>query len=168
MKKSIFTALAGYAAGLAIAMKLRKDKGTSKLAGDAKSTTFGNVVDEIVDIHKSAYHEVKSFIETTFDDVKDVDGLKTKVAQMTEEFTQKAEHYLEDIKDGAEDKKAEAVKFLEDLYAKANVALKKGEEKAKVFGEEGEEKAKTLIADAQTKVEESYKTLKTKFEKAAK
>lgn len=56
----LFTLLAGYAAGLAIAMKYRKDAGTSKLDTEAKNTSkLNSFIDEVVDIHKTAFSDVK-------------------------------------------------------------------------------------------------------------
>ncbi len=56
----LFTLLAGYAAGLAIAMKYRKDSGKSKIstthADDSKLNSF---IEEVVDIHKTAFADVK-------------------------------------------------------------------------------------------------------------
>jgi hypothetical protein len=54
----LFTLIAGYAAGLAVAMKYRKDAGTSKLTTPTKST-IDSFFDEIVDIHKSVFADVK-------------------------------------------------------------------------------------------------------------
>lgn len=54
----LLTLIAGYAAGLAVAMKYRKDAGTSKLATPTKSH-IDSFFDEIVDIHKSAFADVK-------------------------------------------------------------------------------------------------------------
>ena len=56
----LFTLLAGYAAGLAVAMKYRKDNGTSNLNTDASSTSkLNSFIDEVVDIHKTAFADVK-------------------------------------------------------------------------------------------------------------
>jgi hypothetical protein len=56
----LLTLLAGYAAGLAVAMKYRKDSGKSKLStiheDDSKLNSF---IEEVVDIHKTAYADVK-------------------------------------------------------------------------------------------------------------
>jgi hypothetical protein len=56
----LFTLLAGYAAGLAVAMKYRKDHGISKLDTENKNTSKLNAfIDEVVDIHKTAFSDVK-------------------------------------------------------------------------------------------------------------
>ena len=56
----LFTLLAGYAAGLAVAMKYRKDKGISKLENtENKKSKLDSFIDEVVDIHKTAFADVK-------------------------------------------------------------------------------------------------------------
>jgi cobalamin biosynthesis protein CbiD len=76
----LFTLLAGYAAGLAVAMKYRKDNGTSKLDTETPNTSkLNSFIDEVVDIHKTAFADVKSFVNENFDDVDNFDDLKSKV-----------------------------------------------------------------------------------------
>ena len=56
----LFTLLAGYAAGLAVAMKYRKDNGSSKLNTENQNPSKLNAfIDEVVDIHKTAFADVK-------------------------------------------------------------------------------------------------------------
>ena len=56
----LFTLLAGYAAGLAVAMKYRKDNGTSKLENTSnKKSKLDSFIEEVVDIHKTAFADVK-------------------------------------------------------------------------------------------------------------
>lgn len=56
----LFTLLAGYAAGLAVAMKYRKDNGTSKLENTLNNKSkLDSFIDEVVDIHKTAFADVK-------------------------------------------------------------------------------------------------------------
>ena len=56
----LFTLLAGYAAGLAVAMKYRKDAGTSKLENTSnKKSKLDSFIEEVVDIHKTAFADVK-------------------------------------------------------------------------------------------------------------
>jgi hypothetical protein len=77
----LITLLAGYAAGLAVAMKYRKDNGISRIAdantGKSKLDTF---IDEVVDIHKSAFADVRGLVGETFDDVENFDDLQSKVS----------------------------------------------------------------------------------------
>lgn len=88
----LITLLAGYAAGLAVAMKFRKDAGTSK--PDPTKSKMDNIIDEIVDIHKTAYTEVKGFVTTQFDDVEDFDSLKAKASSLLDSFTTEAEELI--------------------------------------------------------------------------
>lgn len=154
-----------YAAGVALTMKKRKDDGNSKLPEDASKSTLGNIRDEIVDIHKTAYADVKHFITTTFDGVNDLDSLKKKVSLMADEFSLQAEKVVADLKKGGEAKRAELQKFLEDGYAKAQDFLKMADAKAREFGANSEEKVAVFLDDAKAKIEKSYTELKSKLEK---
>jgi hypothetical protein len=77
----LITLLAGYAAGLAVAMKYRKDNGISKMTdavtGKSKLDTF---IDEVVDIHKSAFADVRGLVGETFADVDNFDDLQSRVS----------------------------------------------------------------------------------------
>lgn len=164
MKK--FLALVGtYAAGLAVAMKLRKDKGTSKLAKDSKDITAGNIIDEIVDIHKTAYTDIKNAMAPIFEDVKDFDGLKAKVAEMVDEWSDKLETAFADLKEEGEEKKEVAMGMLEDAKTKAEKTLETAKEKAVSFGDQAEDKIEKWIADIKKKFDTQYAKLKTKVEK---
>ena len=92
----LITLLAGYAAGLAVAMKFRKDAG--KIKTDPTKSKMDNFIDEVVDMHKAAYTEVKGFVATHFDDVEDFDGLKSKVGSLLEGFTTETEALIASLK----------------------------------------------------------------------
>lgn len=167
MNKTIFTAIAGYAAGLAVAMKLRKDNGTSKLGKKAKDTTLENVMDEIVDIHKTAFTEAKKFVATNFDDVHDMESLQKKVGEMVDDFSGHADKVVASLKDASEDKVTAAKEFFEDAYAKVNASLEKAQNKANGFGDDSAETAKKLFDDSKAKIEKTYADMKKKFDKAS-
>lgn len=154
-----------YAAGVAMAMKKRKDDGTSKLAQDAKKSTLENVVDEIVEIHKNAYNDARKFVVDNFSDVKDFDGFKARVADLSKNFAEIVEQKFDDVKDSSEDKIELAKKFLEENYEKAKISLKNAEEKVKTFGEENKENAEKMIAEAKVKIEGQYNKMKEKISK---
>lgn len=96
--KKLLTLVGAYAAGLAVAMKLRKDKGTSKLEKNPKKITAGNVVDEIVDIHKVLYADVKNFLTPLFEDIDNVDDLKVKVSEVVDGFSSKMNELFAELK----------------------------------------------------------------------
>ncbi len=89
--KKLFTLLAGYAAGLAVAMKYRKDAGTSKLQ-TANGTKAGldSFIDEVVDIHKSAFEDLKGVVSSGFEEIQDFEGLKTKVTSLVDTYATEA------------------------------------------------------------------------------
>ena len=154
-----------YAAALAIAMKKRKDEGTSKLDADTKKSTLENVVDEIAEIHKNAYKDVRAFVVDNFSDVKDFDTFKNRVTDLSKNFAKMAEEKFEDIKDSTEDNIENVKKFIEENYEKAKTSLKNAEEKVKDFADDKKQDAEKLIADAKKDIEEKYETAKKKISK---
>jgi len=148
-------------------MKLRKDKGTSKLAKDPKKSTIENVVDEIVDIHKNAYEDVKNFVTPLFDDIKDFDGLKAKVAEMVDEFESRFEEAVDNIKAEGKEKKALAMDMLDTAKDQAAKTMEKAKSKAIDLGDTAEDAVDTWVEDMQKKIDGAYKKLKTKVEKLA-
>lgn len=163
--KKILALLGTYATGMAVAMKLRKDKGTSKLAKDTKNSTLENVIDEIVDIHKMAYNDVKNFVTPLFDDVKDFEGLKTRVSGMIDEFGAKLEVAFAELKLEWAEKKNAALEMLEDAREKADKSLDDAKLKADTFGDDISDVVEKWITDARKKLETTYKKLKEKTEK---
>ena len=105
--KKLLTLVAGYAAGLALAMKYRKDAGTSKLKPNAKTWKMDAFIDEVVDIHKSAYSDAKEYVETNLEDVKDLDSLKAKVTTKMSWLADEAETLITSLKERGEEKKSE-------------------------------------------------------------
>ncbi len=67
----LLTLVAGYVAGIAVAMKYRKNAGTSKLPEDVKKSTLDNFIEEVVDIHKDVFVDAKKLFDAHFGDVKD-------------------------------------------------------------------------------------------------
>ena len=119
----LFTLIAGYAAGLAVAMKYRKDNGTSKLASKSKKSTVDTIVDEIVDIHKSAYTDARTFMQGNLDDVKDFDTLKSKVTPFIDNFTAEAESLFDEVSEKGGVKKAALQSRLADLVTEKKALL---------------------------------------------
>lgn len=164
--KKLFTAVAAaYAVGVGMLMKKRKDEGTSKLAKDPKKSTIENVVDEIVDIHKTTYAEVKNFVATNFEDVKDFDTLKTKLGKMSEDFTSQIETMIENAKDGANETQEKLASLVEDAYAKVTASFSSAEDKTKDFAEDKKAEAKKLIDETKKQLEEKYNDTKKRIAK---
>jgi hypothetical protein len=72
-------------------MKYRKDAGTSKLPKDTSKSNLDSILEEVVDIHKTAFADVKKFITSELADVNDFDSLKLKVESMIETGTKEVE-----------------------------------------------------------------------------
>lgn len=115
--KKLFTLVAGYAVGLAVAMKYRKDHGKSKLASDATQSKFDGFINEVVDIHKSAYGDAKEYVETNLEDVKDFDTLKSKVSTKMSGLADEAETFITSLKEKGIEKKEALVDEAKDTGA---------------------------------------------------
>ena len=59
----------------------------------------------MVDIHKTAYGDAKEFVESNLEEVKDLDGLKSKVTTKMSGLATEAEDLLASIKDRGVEKK---------------------------------------------------------------
>lgn len=175
-KKLFAVAGAIYAGALAFAMKKRKDEGTSHLAEKATDSTFQNIVDEIVEIHKNAYNDTKNFVVDNFSDVKDFETLKNRVSDLTENFVKVASEKFEEIKNNSSEKTEDFKKFLEENYEKAKISLSNAEEKIKNltenskenlknFSEDAKENTQKFLSDSKTKIEETYSKMKNNFSK---
>lgn len=128
--------LFAYTAGLAIAMKLRKDSGKSKLnSRDPKKSTLDKVIDEVKDIHVTAYNEVKKTFAYHFEDVQDFESLKSKLSQMIDTSTEEVNHLIEKIKDTHEEKRAILVHQIEDIYQKKEELIEEARKKAFSFAD---------------------------------
>ncbi len=115
--KKFFTLVAGYVVGLAVAMKYRKDHGKSKLASDPSKSKFDGFIDEVVDIHKSAYGDAKEYVETNLEDVKDFDSLKSKVSTKMSGLADEAETFITSLKEKGIEKKEALVDEAKDTGA---------------------------------------------------
>ena len=155
MKKFLTVLAAGYAIGVGLLMKKRKDEGKSKLGDDVSKTTLENVVDEIVDLHKSAV-----------EDVKDIDTLKDRVAQMANDFKFHAEKWMNETKNNSQDAYNSAKKFAEESYERAKISLQKAEEKAKTLGMDIKSSGEDFLDEAKAKIDAAYLKLKEKYAKA--
>jgi gas vesicle protein len=165
MKKWLFTLLAGYAAGLAIAMKYRKQSGESKLeSADPTKTKLDTFIDEVVDIHKTAFDDIKGVVMTTFDDVHDFDWLKVKLTTLVEGFSSEAEAKIAELKTQGEEKKTEAITFLDSFYESKKESIEHAKTRASGFADVAHDTLDTLLTEAKSKLDTAYATLKTKLE----
>lgn len=164
--KKLFAVVGAYVAGIAIAAKLRKDKGKSKLA-DGKDMTVGNVVDEVIDIHREAYEGIKNFVTPLFEDVKSFDDLKKKVSETMEDLNLKFEQSLVKLKKDGKAKKEVALEMLEEMKSKAEVLLKNAKKKAETFKESAGDTVEKWATDIEKKFSDTYANLKAKAEKVS-
>lgn len=162
--KKLLSLVVGYAAGLAVAMKYRKDAGTSKLEKSADKSTLDAFIDEVVDIHKTAYSDIRAKVTETFDDVHDFEGLKTKVTGLIDSLQMELEEKFGTISSLGEEKKEEALSVLDTLYAKREVVLTQAKEKAGSFTDEAHDTVLSWLDTARTKLDSLYVSTKEKLQ----
>jgi ElaB/YqjD/DUF883 family membrane-anchored ribosome-binding protein len=110
----LITLLAGYAAGLAVAMKYRGNTGSPDTTDKTKVDAF---IDDVVDIHKSAYTWVKKFVATNFDDVHDMESLKTKAGSLLDSAKTEAEALIASLQEKGIEKKEAIESEVDALFA---------------------------------------------------
>lgn len=161
----LITLLAGYAAGLAVAMKYRKDAGTSKVETDPNKSKMDSIIDEIVDIHKTAYADIKSAVSVTWEEIEDFDTLKWKVESMADGFATDLETKIAEIRATGTAKKDELIAHIDTALADQEAALESARTKALAFGDVALDTLDTLLASARKKLTAAHKKIKTKIEK---
>lgn len=159
----LFTLIAGYAAGLVVAMKYRKDAGKSKLATPSKSH-IDSFFDEIVDIHKSVYADVASFARDNFDDVDNWDDLQSKVSHVVTGFTDNLDTHIATAKKAGTTKKAELLKIAQEFYITHEKTLESAKTRAISFSGIPESTIDSWIATARRELSSTYETLEKKFQ----
>jgi F0F1-type ATP synthase membrane subunit b/b' len=164
--KKLLTLLAGYAAGLTVAMKYRKDAGTSKLATkDPTKSKFDNFIDEVVDIHKSAFSDIQSAVTRMWDDVEDFDGLKAKVMELVESAGTEIEEKIATLRDAGNAKTEELLALADEKFAEKEATLEKAREKALTLSDVAHDTLSELLTEARKKLNTAHKKIKTKLEK---
>lgn len=160
----LFTLLAGYAAGLAVAMKYRKDNGTSKLDTTVPAKEkFNSFLEEVVDIHKTAFADVKGFMKENFDDVENFDDLQKKVSGMVSDFTGNLDSHIEAAKKSGTIKKDELLKIASDFYTSHEATLEAAKAKAISFTGVSEETIESWFSSARDELKSAYHTIQAKF-----
>jgi hypothetical protein len=163
----LITLLAGYAAGLAVAMKYRKDTGTSKLDTDPNKSKMDSIIDEIVDIHKLAYNDIKATVAATWEEVEDLDGLKAKVMTVVDGFTSDIETKIAELKTRGEIKIEVLEKTLDDSLAEKEAAIESARTKALTLADGAIDTVDTFLTEATKNLRATHKKLKSKLIKEA-
>ncbi len=160
----LLTLLAGYAAGLAVAMKYRKDSGKSKLStiheDDSKLNSF---IEEVVDIHKTAYADVKWFVKSNFDDVDNFDDLQSKVWQFVSDFGNNLEAHLENAKKTGISKKEEILLLAQDFFETHQSTLEQAKTRAASFVWISEEAIDIWLSEAKDEITNVYQKIQEKL-----
>jgi hypothetical protein len=163
----LITLLAGYAAGLAVAMKYRKDAGTSKLDTDPNKSKMDSIIDEIVDIHKSAYQDIKSVVSVTWEEVEDLDGLKTKVMALVDGFASDVESKITELSTRGEIQVEVLEKAVDESLAEKEAAIESARTKALTLADGAMDSVDIFLTEATKKLRATHKKLKTKLAKEA-
>jgi hypothetical protein len=163
--KKLITLLAGYAAGIAVAMKYRKDHGTSKLQNaDTPKWKIDSFIDEVVDIHKSAFADLKSIVQVSWEDVEDFDALKIKLLALVESYSDDVESAIAEVKSTGEQKKTEVLALLEKVYTEKQNTIESARKKALSFADVAHDTLDAFLADAKTRLDAGHDRVKAKIE----
>ena len=146
-------------------MKYRKDAGTSKVEADPTKSKMDSIIDEIVDIHKTAYADIKSAVSVTWEEVEDFDTLKGKVEAMADGFATDLEARVAEIRTSGTAKKDELLAHLDTALADKEAAIESARTKALAFGDVALDTLDTLLTGARKKLTAAHKKIRTKIEK---
>lgn len=167
MKKWLFTLLAGYAAGLAIAMKYRKDAKAATEAPQAKGTAskskVDEFIDEVVDIHKTVYADIKSVVSVTLEEFKDLEELQVKINEFIAAFKSEVDTKIAVISAEGSAKIDQIQKIIEDLYSKKQDLLKNAGEKARSLSNISQDSIDGLLSEAHKRLTEAYEKIKSEL-----
>lgn len=164
----LITLALGYVAGLAIATKYKQSTSKSKKPLDPTKSKLDLFIDEMVDLHKEAFTDIKNTVNTSFEDVKDFETLKVKVSSLVDSFTDEFESQLSGISGSAEEKKTQALTWLETLYKKYKSSLLSAKQKGEEFVSEGVENTEDFVSKAEIEIEKKYTSTKKKLEATSK
>ncbi len=162
----LLSLIAGYAAGLAVAMKYRKDTGKSKLATPTKSH-IDSFFDEIVDIHKSVFADVREFAVLHFDDVENFDDLQAKVSGVIAGFTDNLDTHIVTAKKAGATTKTELLKIVEEFYNSHEATLESAKVRAASFSGIPESTIDSWIMTARSELIATYTAIQKKFQTPA-
>jgi hypothetical protein len=157
----LISLIAGYAAGIAVAMKYRKNSGTSKLPEDVKKSTFNNIVEEVVDIHRDVFDDAKKLFESQFGEVHSLEDLKAKIESVIDTFASEAQTKLDSLKSEWEAKKTEAHAVLESVYNEKVTLLEESKKKALEFAGSALDTVEPWMTQARKKLDAAYKKAKS-------
>lgn len=160
MKKWFLTLLAGYAAGLAVAMKFRKDAWASKLAPSTSEDSIEGFITEVVDIHRVAFDEAVKFFDDHLDDVTDFDSLKSKVEKVIAGFIPEIQTKIDTLNAEGNAKKQEALNLIEKSYGEKQAFLQTAHARAERFVDGGSGLLKSWVTDVTKKLDAAYEKLK--------
>ncbi len=160
--KKLLTLLAGYTAGLAVAMKYRKESGKTKI--DPTKSKMDNFIDEVVDMHRTAYDEVKGFLASHFDDVEDFDGLKAKAAGLLDSFATEADELIASLMNKGNTQKETIMKKVESLYTEKEAIIESARNKGMTFADVAHDTLVSWIDEAKSKLAEAHALTKSKLE----
>lgn len=161
----LITLLAGYAAWLAVAMKVRKDAWQSKLdSKDPNKTTLDKLVDEVKDIHESTYKDVKAYVSTHFSDVHDFESLKAKVTDIVDNVASEAETFLSGLKDKWDTGKGEIEGKVDAFFSEKEALLEDAKNKGLALADTTADTVVAWIEIARGKLHTLHDSVKSKIQ----
>lgn len=161
----LFTLLAGYAAGLAVAMKVRRDAWQSKLdSTDPNKTNLDKLVDEVKDIHETTYKDVKAYVSTHFSDVHDFDSLKAKVANIVDNVAGEADTFLSSLIKKWDTKKDDIEGKVDEFFSEKEALLEEAKKKGMALADTTTDTVVAWIEVAKNKLLTLRENIKSKIQ----
>jgi hypothetical protein len=157
----LLTLLAWYAAGLAVAMKVRRDAGQSKLdQRDPSKSTLDKLVDEVKDIHTSTYADVKAYVAEHFSDVHDFDSLKARVTTIVDTIADEAEAFVTSLEKKWTAKKADIEARVDTFFDEKSSVLEEAKAKWALLTDTTTDAVVTWVDEAKSRLLSLRDTIK--------
>ncbi len=122
-------------------------------------------IDEVVDIHKSAYSDIRDAVVVTFEEIKDFEELKKKVQEFVESFQSEFDAKVTGIMNDGTAKIGEIQRMLEEFYTKKQELLRNAGERARSLSNISQDSIDILLVEARKKLSESYEKVKSELNK---
>jgi len=152
MSKGILTLLAGYAAGLAIAMKYKKDH--------KKHDTDSSMLDDIIEIHKTVFDTAKKSVQEFLDGIETPDDLKTKVMGVVDTFVTETKSTLSRLDEATADKRSALLEKTESLFVEKTALIDMAKEKWVQLQKNPQDTMNEWATEAKEKLSQAYKEFK--------
>ena len=143
-------------------MKYRKNS-QPQVETDSTKTKMDVFIDDVVDLHKTAFAEIKGVVSVTFEEIKDFDELKQKVNEFISGFKTEVDKKVSEVSTEGSAKFEQIRRILEELYSKKQELLKNAGNKARSLSNISQDSIDGLLTDASARLADSYEKIKAEL-----